>query len=191
MRLSKITTRTGDDGTTGLGDGARVAKSAVRVHAMGEIDELNSHLGVLCAEVLPPAIAALLARIQSQLFDLGGEICIPGHRMMHDSHVLMLDAAIADFNAPLPALREFILPAGVRQAALAHVARTVARRAERSLVALGAHEKVEAPVLQYINRLSDLLFILARTLNRAAGQNDVCWVRDIAATPSSTPAKAL
>lgn len=186
-RLSKITTRTGDDGTTGLGDGSRVAKSATRIHAMGEIDETNSALGVLRAEILPPAIDALLAEIQNQLFDVGGEICIPGHRIVTETHVLTLDTAIAHFNASLPPLTEFVLPGGARSAALAHVARTLARRAERRVVELARVEPVAAPVLQYLNRLSDLLFILARTLNRAAGQGDICWSRE-PTTPN--PAKA-
>lgn len=196
-RLSKITTRTGDDGTTGLGDGTRVSKSALRIRAMGEIDELNSSLGVLRAEPLPANIATIISRIQNQLFDLGGEICIPGHQIVSESHVLTLDQAITEYNASLPPLTEFILPAGSRSAALAHVARTIARRAERSLVELGELEVVSAAAYQYLNRLSDLLFILARTLNREAGQCDVCWTREPAPSTDSTaisstmtPAKA-
>lgn len=196
-RLSKITTRTGDDGTTGLGDGTRVSKSALRIRAMGEIDELNSSLGVLRAESLPANIATVISRIQNQLFDLGGEICIPGHQIVTESHVLTLDQAITEYNASLPPLTEFILPAGSRSAALAHVARTISRRAERSLVELGELEVVSAAAYQYLNRLSDLLFILARTLNREAGQSDVCWTREPAPSTDSTaisstmpPAKA-
>jgi cob(I)alamin adenosyltransferase len=177
-RLSKITTRTGDDGTTGLGDGTRITKSAPRVQAMGDVDELNTSLGVLLCESLPDAPRALLIRIQNQLFDLGAEVCIPGHRAVTDAQVLMLDNAIAEYNAELPPLKEFILPGGSRAAALMHVVRTVARRAERSLVALGAEEEVSATVLQYINRLSDLSFILARHFNRHAGVADVCWTRE-------------
>jgi cob(I)alamin adenosyltransferase len=181
-RLSKITTRTGDDGTTGLGDGTRVAKSALRVHAMGEVDELNAHLGVLLCEKLPEDAAALLTRIQNQLFDLGAEVCIPGYRAVTDAQVLMLDNAIAQYNEPLPPLKEFILPGGSRAAALMHVVRTVARRAERTLVALAAKEDVSATALQYVNRLSDLSFILARQFNRHLGVADVCWVREPAMT---------
>ncbi len=183
-RLSRITTRTGDDGSTGLGDGSRIRKSAPRVAAMGELDELNSHIGLLLTEPLPVDVAALLTRIQNQLFDLGGEICIPGHRMIETSHVLLLDNALAQWNADLSALKEFILPGGSRAAALAHVCRTVARRAERSLVLLAETETVDTLPLQYLNRLSDLLFVLARVLNRHAGVRDVCWSRD-PSTPTS------
>ena len=176
-RLSKITTRTGDDGSTGLGDGTRVQKSALRVAAMGDIDELNSQIGVLLTEPLPATAAALLTTIQNQLFDLGGEICIPGYVVLTEAHVLLLDVAIHEWNAPLAPLKEFILPGGSRAAALTHVARTVARRAERTLVALAETEKITAHALQYLNRLSDLLFILARNLNRHAGVADICWAR--------------
>ncbi len=182
-RLSRITTRTGDDGSTGLGDGSRIRKSAPRVNAMGDLDELNSQLGLLLGEPLPAEVGVLLTRIQNQLFDLGGEICIPGHRMIEARHVLLLDEALARWNADLPPLKEFILPGGSRAASLAHVARTVARRAERSLVALAETESVDALPLQYLNRLSDLLFVLARVLNRHAGVGDVCWSRE-----PSTPA---
>ncbi|MEP7155740.1 MAG: cob(I)yrinic acid a,c-diamide adenosyltransferase [Betaproteobacteria bacterium] len=177
-RLSKITTRTGDDGTTGLGDGSRIQKSALRVQVMGDIDELNSALGVLLAEKLPDSMEKRLTRIQNHLFDLGGEICIPGHRALSETQVIYLDEAISQLNASLLPLKEFILPGGSRPAALCHVARTVARRAERSLVALSATENVTSVALQYLNRLSDLLFIAARTLNREAGVNDVLWQRD-------------
>lgn len=177
-RLTKITTRTGDDGSTGLGDGSRIQKSAPRIAALGDLDELNSQLGVLLTEKMPDEFVALLTRIQNQLFDLGGEICIPGHRAITDAHVLYLDNAIAKFNADLAPLKEFILPGGSRASALAHVARTVARRAERSLVKLAEKETVAPSAFQYINRLSDLLFILARALNRAANTPDVCWSRE-------------
>lgn len=176
-RLTKITTRTGDNGTTGLGDGTRVAKSAPRVVAMGEVDELNSHLGVLLTEPLPPFAKVLLTQIQNQLFDLGAEVCIPGHTALTDAHVAFLDEAIATTNAELPPLKEFILPGGSRASAYAHVARTVARRAERALVQLAEAETLAPRVLQYMNRLSDLLFILARALNRANGVPDVMWSR--------------
>ena len=184
-RLSKITTRTGDDGTTGLGDGSRIHKSALRILVMGEIDELNSTLGVLLAEPLPPATRARLTRIQNQLFDLGGEICIPGHRVIADAQVMFLDAAIGELNSVLPPLKEFILPGGSRAAAICHVARTIARRAERSMAALTVDKNVSAAALQYLNRLSDFLFIQARTLNREAGIADVLWQRE----PDSTAVK--
>lgn len=178
-RLSKITTRTGDQGMTGLGDGSRVPKDAPRIAALGDVDELNSMLGLLRAEAVPAGIDALLARVQNDLFDLGAELCIPGHVAVLDEHVLFLDEAVARHNAELGALREFILPGGTRAAALAHVARTVCRRAERSVVAMEAAEAGVAnePLKQYLNRLSDLCFILARALNRAAGRPDVLWSR--------------
>ncbi len=179
-RLSKITTRTGDDGSTGLGDGTRVPKAAQRIHAMGEVDEVNACLGVLLCEPLPTSIHVLLTRIQNQLFDLGAELCIPGHRAITEPQIVMLDTAIAEFNSTLPPLKEFILPGGSRAAALTHVARTVARRAERAMVTLAADEDVSASALQYINRLSDLLFILARHANIHAGVKDVCWARETA-----------
>ena len=174
-RLSKIVTRTGDAGTTGLGDGSRVAKDAPRIEAIGAVDELNSTLGVLLAETLPPAIAACLTDVQHDLFDLGGELSIPGHQALADAHVDRLETSVEHFNADLPPLKEFILPGGARAAALAHVARTVCRRAERALVALAATEPVSDPARRYVNRLSDLLFVLARVLNRGAGSADVLW----------------
>lgn len=174
-RLSKIVTRTGDAGTTGLGDGSRVAKDSVRIDAIGDIDELNSTLGLLLSEPLPDAVAACLTSVQHDLFDLGGELSIPGHVALTDAHVLRLEAAVETFNADLGALKEFILPGGMRAAAIAHVARTVCRRAERTLVRMAAVEPVSAAVRRYVNRLSDLLFVLARTLNRAAGAPDVLW----------------
>ncbi len=177
-RLSKITTRTGDDGSTGLGNGARIRKNALRVVLLGDIDELNSNLGVLLAEELSDAARQRLTCIQNHLFDLGGEICIPGHRAISEAQVIFLDQAISELNSTLPPLKEFILPGGSRAAALCHVARTVARRAERSFVALGETESLSAQSLQYLNRLSDLLFIQARTFNREAGIRDVLWQRD-------------
>ena len=177
-RLSKITTRTGDDGTTGLGDGSRVHKGALRIRLMGDIDELNSSLGVLLAEPLSEPARARLTRIQNQLFDLGGEVCIPGHRVISEAQVIYLDDAIRELNALLPPLKEFILPGGSRAAALCHVARTVARRAERSMATLTTDENVSAAALQYLNRLSDYLFVQARTLNREAGIPDVLWQRE-------------
>lgn len=178
-RLTQIATRTGDDGTTGLGDGTRVPKDALRVQAMGDVDELNSQLGVLLAEPLPDGVRQLLVTIQHELFNLGGELSIPGYELLKADAVLHLDQALAQHNAALPRLAEFILPAGTRSAALAHVARTVARRAERAVVALAAHEKVNDPPRLYLNRLSDLMFVLARVLNRAnldgLGGDDVYW----------------
>ncbi|WP_323121832.1 cob(I)yrinic acid a,c-diamide adenosyltransferase [Burkholderia alba] len=176
-RLSKIATRTGDDGTTGLGDGRRVRKTDARIAAIGDVDELNSNLGVLLAEPLPDDVRAALATIQHDLFDLGGELCIPGHRVIAAVHLARIDGWLADYNARLSPLKEFILPGGARGAALAHVCRTVCRRAERSIVALGEQEPLDAAPRQYVNRLSDLLFVLARVLNRAAGGSDVLWER--------------
>jgi len=178
-RLSQIATRTGDDGSTGLGDGTRVPKDHLRVQAMGDVDELNSMLGVLLAEPLPDDVRELLVVIQHELFNLGGELSIPGFELLKDEAVARLDAALAYYNAALPRLKEFILPAGTRSAAVAHVARTIARRAERALVTLGATEAVREAPRQYLNRLSDLLFVLARMLNRAnldgLGGDDVYW----------------
>ena len=178
-RLTRIATRTGDDGTTGLADGSRVAKSHRRVTAMGDVDELNSQLGVLLAEPLPDDVRQLLQHVQQQLFNLGGELSLPGQALLADEAVATLDEALERHNATLPPLAEFILPGGTRSAALAHVARTVARRAERALVKLGEVEPVNAVPRQYLNRLSDLLFVLARVLNRAnldgLGGDDVYW----------------
>jgi cob(I)alamin adenosyltransferase len=175
FRLSRITTRTGDDGTTGLGDGTRVGKDAARVAAMGEIDELNCAIGVVMAEDLPPDVRATLLVVQNDLFDLGGEVCIPGRTAMLDVHVEMLDRRVAELNASLPPLEEFVLPAGTRAAAACHMARATCRRAERSLVALARTEPVSPICLQYVNRLSDLFFVAARALNRAAGCEETLW----------------
>lgn len=174
-RLTQIATRTGDDGSTGLGDGSRTGKDSLRVAAMGDVDELNSTLGVLLTEPLPTDIREALLDIQHDLFDLGGELCIPGFENMADAQVARLDALLAQHNATLPRLQEFILPGGSRAAAVAHVARTVCRRAERSIVALGHVEAVRPCCRQYVNRLSDLMFVLARVLNRYAGGTDVLW----------------
>ena len=176
-RLSRITTRTGDDGTTGLGDGSRTGKDDPRIAAMGDVDELNAAIGVLLAEPLPQTMAAVLVEIQHDLFELGGEICIPGYENLATARIEWLDAMIAESNADLPPLEEFILPGGCRAAALAHQARTIARRAERSLVALSRSAAVRSEPMAYLNRLSDLLFVLARTANRAAGRDDVMWNR--------------
>ncbi|BCG04939.1 ATP:cob(I)alamin adenosyltransferase (plasmid) [Paraburkholderia sp. PGU19] len=174
-RLSKVTTRTGDDGTTGLGDGSRVRKDNARVVAIGEVDELNSHLGVLLCEGMSNDVREALIAIQHDLFDLGGELCIPGHAMISDEHLERLDGWVMQYNATIPPLQEFILPAGSRPAALAHVCRTVCRRVERSIVALGHFEPINTAPRRYVNRLSDLLFVLARVLNRADGGGDVLW----------------
>ncbi len=178
-RLTQIATRTGDDGSTGLGDGSRVPKDHLRVQAMGDVDELNSGLGVVLAEPLPADVRELLVVIQHELFNLGGELSIPGYTLLKAEAVLRLDEALAHYNEQLPRLKEFILPAGTRSAALAHVSRTVARRAERALVALAATAAVNEAPRQYLNRLSDLLFVLARVLNRAnldgLGGDDVYW----------------
>ena len=191
-RLTQIATRTGDDGSTGLGDGSRVPKDHLRVQAMGDVDELNSGLGVLLAEPLPADVRELLVVIQHELFNLGGELSIPGFQLVKEDAVLRLDEALAHYNAQLPRLQEFILPAGTRSAALAHVSRTVARRAERALVALAAHASVNAAPRQYLNRLSDLLFVLARVLNRAnldgLGGDDVYWQSERLKRAESGPA---
>ncbi|WP_068636106.1 cob(I)yrinic acid a,c-diamide adenosyltransferase [Thauera butanivorans] len=174
-RLSKIYTRTGDAGTTGLGDGRRVSKDSLRIHALGEIDETNSVVGLLLCEELPEDVRALLTDVQHDLFDLGGEVCIPGMSMITDRQVTHLENELDRFNEPLEALKDFILPGGTRAAALAHHARTVCRRAERALVAVALEETINDGPRQYLNRLSDLLFVLGRVLNRAGGRGDVLW----------------
>ena len=174
-RLSQIATRTGDNGSTGLGDNTRVSKDSLRVHAMGDVDELNSQIGVLLCEEMPPDVRELLVEVQHQLFNLGGELSIPGFELLKPEAVMLLDQALEKYNAALPRLAEFILPAGTRAASLAHVCRTVARRAERAVVALGAVEELKDAPRQYLNRLSDLLFVLSRVLNRLNGGDDVYW----------------
>ena len=178
-RLTQIATRTGDDGTTGLGDNTRVSKASARPMAMGDVDELNSHIGLLLCEDMPADVRELLIDIQHQLFNLGGELSIPGFELLQDDALAQLDAALERYNATLPRLQEFILPAGTRAASQAHICRTVARRAERSVVALEQHEAVRAAPRRYLNRLSDLMFVLARVLNRhrADGSvgDDVYW----------------
>jgi cob(I)alamin adenosyltransferase len=174
-RLSRIVTRTGDAGTTGLGDGTRTAKDSLRIEAIGEIDELNSSLGVLLCEEMPAPIRAALLDVQNDLFDLGGELCLPGMEVIKDIQVTRLETLAEGFNADLPMLKEFILPGGTRAAAFAHLSRTICRRAERAIVRLHAAEPVSAAACRYINRLSDLLFILGRSLNRAGGRGDVLW----------------
>ncbi len=174
-RLSKIVTRTGDAGTTGLGDGSRTTKDSLRIDAIGEVDELNSGLGVLLCEDLPDRVRAALTDIQHDLFDLGGELCLPGMTVMTEAQVARLEALAEEFNADLPMLKEFILPGGTRPAALAHLSRTVCRRAERAMVRQHNAEALSDPARRYINRLSDLLFILGRSLNKSGGRGDVQW----------------
>lgn len=174
-RLSKIVTRTGDAGSTGLGDGSRTTKDSLRIDAIGEVDELNSGLGVLLCETLPDKVRSALLDIQHDLFDLGGELCLPGMSVIKDAQVERLEKLADEFNGELPMLKEFILPGGSRAAALAHLSRTVCRRAERSMVRLHGAEPLSEAARRYINRLSDLLFILGRALNRADGRGDVLW----------------
>ncbi|WP_432720068.1 cob(I)yrinic acid a,c-diamide adenosyltransferase [Jeongeupia wiesaeckerbachi] len=174
-RLTQITTRGGDDGSTGLGDGSRVGKDSVRIHALGEVDELNSSIGVALAEPLPPALRDALVLVQNDLFDLGGELCIPGREALTEAQLARLEACVEAFNGELEPLREFILPGGSRAAAALHVARCVCRRAERAVVALDKAEVIPATSIKYLNRLSDLLFIGSRIANRFAGQPDVLW----------------
>jgi len=176
-RLSKITTRTGDAGDTGLGDGSRVPKESARIQALGDIDELNCAIGVVLAEELPEAMRRSFEQVQHDLFDLGGELSIPGHRMLTEAQVARLEAEQETWNAELAPLKEFVLPGGSRTAAAAHLARTVCRRAERSVVALGRDEPVSEHARRYLNRLSDLLFVAGRRLNRHAGRDDVLWRR--------------
>ena len=174
-RLSKIVTRTGDAGTTGLGDGSRVGKDSLRIAAVGEVDELNSQLGLLLCEELPQEVRSLLIDIQHDLFDLGGELAVPGSTFLTAKQPGGLEAAVQRYNSELKPLAEFILPGGTRPAAVTHLARTVCRRAERAVVALGAVEQVSDTARQYLNRLSDLLFVLGRWLNKTGGNGDVLW----------------
>jgi cob(I)alamin adenosyltransferase len=178
-RLSKIYTRTGDDGTTGLGDGSRVPKESARVEAYGTVDELNSAVGVLLAAPgVPQDVTTCLVEVQHELFDMGGELCIPGYRVIKDEHVTRLENALDGFNDTLPPLKEFILPGGGPAAAACHLARTVARRAERRVWTLARAESVSPDVLKYLNRLSDLLFVLARVLARHERGAEVLWRHD-------------
>ena len=179
-RLTKIYTRTGDSGETGLGDGTRMPKDAARIEALGAVDELNSQIGLLLTEALPDEVRSDLTRVQHSLFDLGGELSIPGYVLISEAHVKHLEDCLDRYNATLSALKDFILPGGCRAAALAHAGRTVCRRAERALVHAGREGGVQTASLQYLNRLSDLLFVLARVLNRAAHVPDILWQRDVA-----------
>jgi cob(I)alamin adenosyltransferase len=177
-RLSKIYTRTGDEGTTGLGDGSRTDKDSLRVAAMGDVDELNSMLGLLLCETLPDEVRTLLLSIQNDLFDLGGEVSIPGYNLLGENQPTRLEQAIDRFNDELEPLKEFILPGGNRAASITHLARAICRRAERKLVGLARTEKVTVTSRQYLNRLSDLFFVLGRWLNKTAGGADVLWQKN-------------
>ncbi|HEX5754897.1 MAG TPA: cob(I)yrinic acid a,c-diamide adenosyltransferase [Arenimonas sp.] len=174
-RLSKIYTRTGDDGSTGLGDGSRVGKDSLRVAAYGTVDEANSAIGLVLAGEIPTPVRELLVAVQHQLFDLGGELCIPGHAAIFAADIERLEQQLDAFNADLPALKDFILPGGGIAAAHCHLARTICRRAERETVALSRVEAVRPEAVHYLNRLSDLLFVLARVLARASGHGEVIW----------------
>lgn len=174
-RLSKIYTRTGDDGSTGLGDGTRVAKDSARVTAYGTVDEANSAIGLLLAADVDEGIRDLLTTVQHQLFDLGGELCIPGHAAIFDADIDALEQHLDRYNENLPPLKDFILPGGGEAAARCHMARTIVRRAERETVTLSQHEAVRPEAVRYLNRLSDLLFVLARVLARGSGHGEVLW----------------
>jgi cob(I)alamin adenosyltransferase len=174
-RLSKIYTRTGDDGTTGLGDGTRIAKDSARVEAFGTVDELNSVLGLLLTHDLPETIQQALREIQHELFDLGGELCVPDRVVLAEAQVTRLENLLDDLNRDLSPLKEFILPGGSPAAAVCHVARTVCRRVERGVISLARTDKVNPVTIRYLNRLSDLLFVMARALNALAGQADILW----------------
>jgi cob(I)alamin adenosyltransferase len=177
-RLSKIYTRTGDDGSTGLGDGARVSKDSARVTAYGTVDEANSAIGIVLACEIPEPIRNVLVAVQHQLFDLGGELCIPGHAAIFDADIQALEDTLDRFNADLPPLKDFILPGGGMAAAQAHLARTICRRAEREVVTLSHHDAVRPEAIRYLNRLSDLLFVLCRVLARESGHGEVLWRHD-------------
>ncbi len=177
-RLTKIYTRTGDDGQTGLGDGSRVSKDSARVSAYGTVDEANSAIGIVLTCELPDAARECLVAVQHQLFDLGGELCIPGHSAIFDADIERLEQQLDGFNADLPPLKDFILPGGSAAAAHCHLARTICRRAERELVTLSRHDAVRGEAIRYLNRLSDLLFVLARVLARHSGAGEVLWKHD-------------
>ena len=178
-RLSKIYTRTGDDGTTGLGDGSRTPKNSARVEAYGTTDEANSAIGVVLSwDTVPDGLRTVLTDVQHDLFELGGELCIPGHSAITDAHIERLESALDEYNATLPPLKDFILPGGSESAARCHLARTIVRRAERRTATLGDHEEVRGEVLRYLNRLSDLLFVFARILSREENGEEVLWSRD-------------
>jgi len=174
-RLSKIYTRTGDDGTTGLTDGSRINKDSARIVAIGSIDELNSLIGQVCSEQINPDSHALLTEVQHRLFDMGGELSMPGHQLLQADSIALLENKLDEMNTELEPLKDFILPGGCKAAAVCHVARSVCRRAERNVVTLSRDEEVSKYVQSYLNRLSDLLFVLARYLNKVSGQTDVLW----------------
>ncbi|UXI67424.1 cob(I)yrinic acid a,c-diamide adenosyltransferase [Tahibacter amnicola] len=184
-RLSKIYTRTGDDGTTGLGDGTRTPKDSARVTAYGTVDELNSSLGMLLALEIPDPVRECLTQVQHDLFDLGGELCIPGMAMVFDADIERLEHTLDSFNEDLPPLKDFILPAGGLPASTCHLARTICRRAEREVITLGRHETVRGEATRYLNRLSDLLFVIARVLARAGGHGEVLWQHERRRRPAS------
>ena len=177
-RLSKIYTRTGDEGSTGLGDGARVPKTSPRVEAMGQVDELNSLIGLMMTEALPEEIHQFLMAVQHMLFDLGGELSLPGHTLVSPERVIAVENILDELNATLAPLEEFILPGGTRAAALCHVARSTCRRVERALFSVDDGHAISDASRQYVNRLSDLLFVMARSLNRSAGERDILWQQD-------------
>ena len=177
-RLSKIYTRTGDDGTTGLGDGTRTPKDSPRVEAYGTVDEASSAIGIVLACDVPDDVRDVLVAVQHQLFDLGGELCIPGHAAIHETDIERLEQLLDRFNEDLPPLKDFILPGGGMAAAQCHLARTIARRAEREVVTLSHHDAVRPEAIRYLNRLSDLLFVLCRVLARASGHGEVLWRHD-------------
>jgi len=174
-RLSKIYTKTGDDGTTGLGDGTRVPKDSVRVAAYGTVDELNSAIGIVLAGEIADRVREVLTQVQHDLFDLGGELCIPGMAMIDESDIARLEETLDAFNETLPPLKDFILPGGGMAAAHCHLARTICRRAEREVVTLARNDTVRSEAIRYLNRLSDLLFVLARVLALASGHGEVLW----------------
>ena len=185
-RLSKIYTRTGDDGSTGLGDGSRVAKDSARVEADGTVDELNSTIGmVLACDGVDDAVRETLTQVQHELFDLGGELCIPGMAMIDDADITRLEDVLDQFNEPLPPLKDFILPGGGMAASCCHLARTVCRRAEREVIALGRVESVRPQAQHYLNRLSDLLFVLCRVLARSSGHGEVLWQHERRRKPTA------
>ena len=177
-RLSKIYTRTGDDGTTGLGDGSRTQKDSLRVEAYGTVDELNSAIGVMTTQLDNEALRSILLDVQHDLFDLGGELCMPGTELIGDRHIDRLEKELDVLNAGLPPLKDFILPGGSPAAAHAHLARTISRRGERRVIALARHEEVNEPAIRYLNRLSDLLFVIARSIARASGTGEILWDHD-------------
>src|SRR4249919_208469 len=177
-RLSKIYTKTGDDGSTGLGDGSRVSKDSARVIAYGTVDEANSAIGLILACDIPEPVRKILVSVQHHMFDLGGELCIPGHKAIFDADIEHLEKTLDAFNADLPPLKDFILPGGDLAAAHCHLARTICRRAEREVVTLSHHDAVRPEAIRYLNRLSDLLFVIARVLARASGRGEVLWNHD-------------